>query len=341
MSARMRSTVAALVFAGLAGTVAAQTPPEKQPRPPAAAPVPPPPAATEVAARVNGQAIAALAVYRGLLREDPSHWKAARQEILSYLIDNLLVEQYLTQLKVEVDAKDVEARFAQIQDEAKKSKQDFQEILTKLHLTEPELKKELHAALRWDKFVLQQAPEKVLLDYFQKNPAMFDGSQTQARHILVSAGDDGAGQQKIAALKKAIEDEVARETTKTPAGDKLAQEKARAQALLVAFAGAAARESTCPSKKQGGELPWFRRVGDMVEPFARAAFALRPYQLSDAVKSEFGYHLVLVVDRKPGRDVKFEDVKGFVAEVYGERLRDAIIAAYKPRSKIEIVEGGR
>ena len=39
---------------------------------------------------------------------------------------------------------------------------------------------------------------------------------------------------------------------------------------------------------------------------------------------------------QPGKDVKFEDVKPFVQEVYGERLREAIIANYKSRSKIEI-----
>lgn len=339
MGARMRLTLAAITFFGLSAWAQTQTPPEKQPAPPAAVPTPAPPAATAVAARVNGQEIPELAVYRGLLRERPEHWKAARQEILNYLIENLLVDQYLTQLKIDVDPKEVDTRFAQIQEEAKKNKQNFQDLLKKLHLTDSDLKKELHAALRWDKFVLKQATDKVLLDYFQKNPAMFDGSQTHARHILVSAKDDAEGQQKIAAIKKGIEDEAAKQVTAQPANDKIALEKERTRALLAAFAAAAAKESTCPSKKQGGELPWFRRVGDMVEPFARVSFALQPNQMSDAVKSEFGYHLILAVDRKPGREVKFDDVKPFVAEVYGQRLREAIIAAYKPRSKVEIVTG--
>lgn len=337
MSVRIGLTLAAMAIVDFPGGAWAQTLPEK-PAPPQAVQVAIPPAATAVAATVNGQEIPELAVYRGLLRERPENWKAARQEILNYLIENLLVDQYLTQLKIDVDAKDVEARFTQIQEEAKKSKQNFQDILRKLHLTEPDLKKELHAALRWDKFVLQQATDKVLLDYFQKNPAMFDGSQAQARHILVSAKDDAEGQQKIAAIKKGIEDEIARQIMAQPANDKIALEKERTKALLVAFAGAAAKESTCPSKKQGGELPWFRRVGDMVEPFARASFSLQPTQMSDAVKSEFGYHLILAVDRKPGREVKFEDVKSFVAEIYGQRLREAIITAYKPRSRVEILE---
>ncbi len=333
MNAWMRFALAVSIIVGGTSGVFAQTLPEQPPAPA----VPPAPAPTVIAATVNGQEIQELAVFRGLLRYPPMKWAAARKEVLDYLIDNLLVDQYLSQLKIQVESKEIDDRFKQIQDEAVKIGQDFQDILRKLHLTEAEMRKELHAALRWDKFVLQQATEKVLQDYFQKNPAMFDGSQTQARHILVSAKDDAEGVTKIAILKKGIDDEVAKELAKLPTGaDKLIVDKKRTEAILTAFALAAEKDSTCPSKKQGGDLGWFRRVGDMVEPFARTAFALQPFQLSDAVKSEFGYHLILTVDRKAGREVRFEDVKPFVTEIYGERLRDAIIASYKPRSKIEI-----
>jgi peptidyl-prolyl cis-trans isomerase C len=76
----------------------------------------------------------------------------------------------------------------------------------------------------------------------------------------------------------------------------------------------------------------------MVEPFARAAFALKPFQMSEPVTTEFGVHLILAVDLKPGKEVKFEEVRPYVQEVYGERLREAVLTSYKPRSKIEIRE---
>ena len=337
MNAWMRIALTASLIIGCTHGALAQT----SSAPPPAAAFLPAPASTVIAATVNGQEIQELAVFRGLLRYPPEKANAARKEVLDYLIDNLLVDQYLAQLKIAVEPKEIDERFKQIQDEAGKIGQDFPEILKKLHLTEAEMRKELQAALRWDKFVLTQATDKVLHDYFQKNPAMFDGSQTQARHILVSAKDDTEGQFKIATLKKGIEDEAARAITSAPATDKITFEKERIKALLTAFAAAAEKESTCPSKAKGGDLGWFRRVGDMVEPFARTAFALQPYQLSDTVKTEFGFHLILAVDRKAGREVKFEDVKPFVMETYGERLRDAILASYKPRSKIEIRDLGK
>src|SRR5262245_11037034 len=158
MNAWMRTAVALSLIVVLPCCAMAQ-PPDKNDEP--LLKLPPAPPATLVAATVNGQEILELDVYRGLLREDPKIWADARKEVVNYLIDNCVVDQYLTQLKIEVNAKDIDERFAQIQDEAKKSNQDFAEILKKLHITEPQLRKELQAALRWDKFVLQQGTEKV------------------------------------------------------------------------------------------------------------------------------------------------------------------------------------
>jgi peptidyl-prolyl cis-trans isomerase C len=76
----------------------------------------------------------------------------------------------------------------------------------------------------------------------------------------------------------------------------------------------------------------------MVEPFARAAFGLEPYQISDVVATEFGYHLVLVTAKKAGEPTKFEDVKETVKEVYGGKLKEAVIGQMRPRAKIVIAQ---
>ena len=75
----------------------------------------------------------------------------------------------------------------------------------------------------------------------------------------------------------------------------------------------------------------------MVEPFAKAAFALKTYQMSDVVQTQFGYHLILVIDRKPGMEKKFEEIKGDVQDVFCDRLHDSLVATLKPKAKIEIM----
>src|SRR5207245_4069050 len=123
-------------------------------------------------------------------------------------------------------------------------------------------------------------------------------------------------------FRQQIEETAAKEVAKLPPStDNLAREKARNAAVENAFAELARQVSACPSKEKGGDLAWFRRVGNMVEPFAKAAFALKPFQMSDVVTTKFGYHLILVTERKPGAEAKFDEVKDVVKDVYGVRLR--------------------
>jgi peptidyl-prolyl cis-trans isomerase C len=63
------------------------------------------------------------------------------------------------------------------------------------------------------------------------------------------------------------------------------------------FADIAKKHSTCPSGKKGGDLGWFGR-GQMVGPFETAAFNAKKGDLVGPVKTEFGWHLILVLDQK-------------------------------------------
>ena len=107
--------------------------------------------------------------------------------------------------------------------------------------------------------------------------------------------------------------------------------------MLAAYAK---QESTCPSKKEGGDLSFFPRVGAMVEPFAKAAFEMKVGDISDVVATEFGYHIVLVTAKQPGKQPTFEQAKEAVRAVYAMRLRDAVIGQMKPNAKIEIAGTG-
>lgn len=293
-------------------------------------------------ATVNGQPISQLALDRGLKRQPPDKQAQARTEILNVLIDNVLLDQYLLQMKIDVSKPEVDTRVEQIKAELKKQGQTFDKLLQELQLSEEELREQLTAEARWEKYLNTQATDKVLQEVFTKNLEMFDGTMVRARHLLLTpaAGDATATETTKAHLleiKKSIEEEAAKAVAKLPAdADNLLRAKTRARALEDAFAEAARKESTCPSKEQGGDLGWFPRSGSMVETFARAAFLLKDHELSEPVQTPFGYHLILATDRRPGKETKFEDIKDVVKDVYGDRLRDYLCGQLRPRSKIVI-----
>jgi peptidyl-prolyl cis-trans isomerase C len=301
-----------------------------------------PNAGSQIAASVNGQAIPEIAVQRGLRRVPPAMQSEARAQILKFLIDNALLDQYLVRLQVAVDPKDVDAKVKQVQEEMKKEGSTLDKIMQDLKLSEAELHSQITAQLRWEKYASDQATPQVLRDFFEKNPEMFDGTMVHARHILLTppAGNsqaDAAAKVQLLGFKKTLEEEVAGALAKLPPQtDNLEREKARARLTEEAFVKLASKESACPSKAQGGDLGWFPRAGTMVEQFSKVAFALKPYQISDVVTSQFGHHLILVVERRPGKEPKFDEVKDDVKEVYGDRLRESLCAQLRPSASVRI-----
>lgn len=63
------------------------------------------------------------------------------------------------------------------------------------------------------------------------------------------------------------------------------------------FAETAQKRSICPSKSKGGDLGWFGK-GKMVKEFETAAFLQQKNEYAKPVKTQFGWHIILVTDTK-------------------------------------------
>jgi parvulin-like peptidyl-prolyl isomerase len=239
--------------------------------------------------------------------------------VLQLLINRTLLNQYLDELKIKVDERLVAEHVQKIRERLSSQNQTLDGLLQKLGMSEEQMRTDIRNDYRWVAYVESQAKESVLRKYYQENVEAFDGSQVHVRHILIKAPEDSTPEQKELARRRATD--LRARIAKGEAFDALAQQY-----------------SDCPSRDKGGELPMFRRKGVMTEPFAKAAFALKESELSQVVETEFGYHLIYSIEKKPGaKPVTFEEAADDVKSFYAEDLRKAVVARLRQKADMKIM----
>lgn len=92
------------------------------------------------------------------------------------------------------------------------------------------------------------------------------------------------------------------------------------------FAKLAEKYSEGPSKSKGGELGWFSR-GSMVKPFEEAAFKLKKGEISEPVRTRFGFHIIKIEDTRAAGQKSFDQVKSEIkSTIAQEKASDSISA---------------
>ncbi len=138
------------------------------------------------------------------------------------------------------------------------------------------------------KFESVVVSDKEIKEFYNKNKAKFEKkAQVKARHILLKSEDEA--KEVIKELKNAK--------------DKLKK-----------FIELAKEKSTGPSGKSGGDLGWFDKT-QMVPEFSDAAFKLKKGAFTKTpVKTQFGYHVIMVEDKKRSSTAPLDEVKNMIKE---------------------------
>jgi peptidyl-prolyl cis-trans isomerase C len=91
------------------------------------------------------------------------------------------------------------------------------------------------------------------------------------------------------------------------------------------------------SKDYGGDLGYFS-APEMVPAFSKAAFALKKDEISKPVKTDFGWHVIRLEDRKQGAAQPYDQVKSAIRNVLVRQKVQAKLASLKDVAKVEIVD---
>ena len=101
------------------------------------------------------------------------------------------------------------------------------------------------------------------------------------------------------------------------------------------FAALAKSVSTGPSGKRGGDLGYFT-AERMVPPFSKAAFATRPGSFTEKpVKTQFGWHVIKVEDKRTQKPKSFDEVKNKLRNQISKDLADAVVAELRKTADVQ------
>ena len=287
----------------------------------------------KIAAQVNGKTItyqdldtefhARTQVTFETVQDDPRA-QTLRKQILEQLIDKEILLGEARRQKLQVTAEMVDERFEHIRSRFP-SEEAFNKALGARGITTQELKANIHAGLLQQQIVDQEILQKVsvspeeLQSFFREHQDDYvQEEEIHVRHILFRVAADAS-----------------------PEDDQKAQNRATAVLARAKkgedFAKLAAEFSEGPTKDRGGDLGYFGR-GKMVKPFEDAAFKLKVGEISDPVRTRFGYHIIKVEDRKEAKRLSYEEAEGQVRQKVTEEKAIALYKEYVTtlRSKAKV-----
>ena len=244
---------------------------------------------SDVVAKVGGESLTKDDLYTFFVEQNG-------EAALDTLITKNLINQEVEKEKITVSSKEIDAELQELID-SYGGEETFEQQLTSSGLTQDDIKEDIEVNLKIEKLLEPQIEitEEEMQTYFDENKDSFaQTKQVKASHILVE------------------DEETAKEVKeKLDNGED--------------FAELAKEYSTdTASAESGGDLGFFGE-GSMVAEFEEAAFSMKVDEISDPVKSDYGYHIIKVTDTKEAAEANFEKSK---EEIKGILLDEKMTTEY-------------
>lgn len=273
-----------------------------------------------------------------------------KERVINELIIKTLLDQEITKRGIKVTNEDIDQAIKEIVDKLG-SKEQLDDLLKQNGISTAQFKSDLKEEVKMKKLAKELGSSNVsdaeAKKFYNENIDKFKHDErVRASHILVSINPEEITE--IIKSDKANEslDDAA---VKVKVNEEIKAKEAKINQLLAEakkdpsqFAKLAKENSDdTVTAVKGGDLGFFA-AKEMVPEFAKAAFSMKPNTISDKpVRTQYGYHIIMVTDRAAAGVDPFEkvqsDIKGYLENQKQLELIDNLTESLKKNAKIEFV----
>lgn len=206
-----------------------------------------------------------------------------KSDVLDRIIINEIIAEEAAKNNIKVDESELQKSYEENHLKLMEEDEEYKRIIDENGISDDFIKEQMRKNLlgyKYKEFYLDklQISDDTAKTFYDENNQIFHSEEIKAKHIVV---DDEQLAKGIAEKLEAGED----------------------------FETLAGEHSTEPDADQtGGDLGYFTRDANLVPEFKDAAFALEIGKISEPVKTEFGYHIIVVEDKRE-ETVEFEEAK--------------------------------
>ncbi len=282
--------------------------------------------ATGPVARVDGREITAdefnQAVFEHVSRMPPQFSRQVTQafvnQVLDFLIDRALVDAVLEEADIEVSDEELEAAFAEFRSRFPDD-QTFAMYQAQLGMTEEVIRDAMRPDVALEKYLRDryelEVTDEELTTYFEENREQFgEPPMADVKQIVIRVERDGSGEEEA--------------RSKIEAAHRELSEGAE-------FAQVATEYSEGPTAARGGELGPVPQ-GVLPDALDEAAFSLPIGELSEPIRSPFGYHILQISSRTEGQEVTLAEVRDEVAMRVRHRQTAEVFQRFMDEMKAEV-----
>ncbi len=251
-----------------------------------------------------------------------------RQQIRKHVIEQLVIDELISQKEkengIDVNQSELDQNINEQVAEQNLTIDEFKSLLRAYGTNFSDHEQRVREKIMFERLLEVEITGKVRKPtdsqaetYYDENIQQFSKPEMiHTKHILIRPADSNDPNQ-------------AKAKAETKAQELLKQLQGGAD-----FNDLAKQYSACPSGKNGGDLG-MQAKGTFVPPFEKAAYALKPGRLSDVVQTNFGFHIIKLMERVDAETTSFNAAKDQILEILSAKQKEGLFLEYITKIKAE------